>query len=290
MRNTESSFKRIWAAVALCRQDTAAALAAFSKLSGEIREQAKQYKDEEAYINSNLSGIKEKLREKIARYHGKMSDALRIERETLEQILYSAMSVPPLPSFRDTFRFYYDFGLVPNKLEAKALLDAAGGNALAIRALNSYFQKSGAGFRIEATSYEEFAEDLQRIAEMENALWTGTEHHAEAAQILKGAQISDFGISGYSNGETWDATALLIQTQAFEAAGKALRDAENRWKEEVEPRLVEDMSGSEKEKEEPPKFKLEENGQDLKTKALELARDAAQGGKMAAEVREKYGM
>ena len=167
------------------------------------------------------------------------------ERLALEKLLREKVQAVPDPVFRDLLRFYADFGLTPNRMEIGALLDASGGNALAVRALNGYLKKSGAGYKVASTPYEQFSADLDSVEKLSRLFWTGSEFSKEAGEIFDGTPMPSFDAEGreIQCGYKWTGTDRAIQNAAFSQTVTALEKAAEAWSAEVLPRIVEDPDG-----------------------------------------------
>lgn len=245
MKGAMTEFGRISNAVKVYRDAVSNALRTYAEKARNVERQAEAYKDEKAYIDANLTPLKEDARREIKAARKNFCQRMEEEKSALEKLLYEKISAVPDRAFSDLLRYFHDFDLAPNRMEVLALLNASGGNALAIRALNGYLQKSGAGFKIAATPYDDFAEDLNRITKLEQIFWTGTDYPAEAGEIYNGTPRATYDAEGreVQRGYLWDSTSRAMENAMFAEYAGALEKASEAWAAEVLPRIVEDADG-----------------------------------------------
>ena len=242
MRGSTTEFNRIFSGVKIYRDAVSSALRTYSEKARNVKCQAEEYKDEKAFIDKNLAPLKEDARREIKAARKNFCQRMEEEKSALEKLLYEKISAVPDRAFSDLLRYFHDFDIVPNRMEVSALLNASGGNALAIRALNGYLQKSGAGFKIAATPYDDFAEDLNRITKLEQIFWTGTDYPAEAGEIYNGTPRATYDAEGHEvqRGYMWDSTSRAMENAMFAEHTNALEKASEAWAAEVLPKIVED--------------------------------------------------
>lgn len=249
MRGAGTEFSRINNAVKIFKESVSNALRTYTEKAEAVKRQAEAYKDEKAYIDANLAPLKEDARRAIKSARKDFNKRLEDEKNALEKLLYEKVSVLPDRAFSDLLRFYRDFDIAPNRMEVAGLLEASGGNFLAIRAMNKYFEKAGVKYRIAATSYDDFAEDLNRIKKLEQVFWTGNDYPVAAAEIYNGTPRATYDEEGreVQRGYMWDGISRAMENAMFSEHTRALEKASEAWVSEVLPRITEDEDGKPKE-------------------------------------------
>lgn len=197
------------------------------------------------YKEDTASAEKEKARaaarEKVLSAKADLAKAIGAETAELRAEFLEHLSARPSAGFLDSLRLFREFQIQPSRTELESLLSANGGNALGLRALNSFLSSVGSKFRIEAPAAEDFEKDLKTLERIAQGafFYIPLACHTAGCEIFKGTDKPLYKSDGteYHNGTRWGAVDILSATQAFTSNMKDLEQAADRWSNSVMPSI-----------------------------------------------------
>lgn len=231
----------------LKREETAyrdavkSALQDYRGTMSKAEEQAKQYKDESAYVTSQKNAAKREARMAIQLAENAFCVALDVAKKSLQDDLHQHLTTRPSAAFLDALRLYYDFNITPSHAEIEALMTLNGGNSLGYRAINRTLEKTGAEWRIDAPDSAAYESDLAALEKLAH----GNIHFVpdgflhEMSEVYSGERrlfVRNDG-STYDMGYRWDTTSLLMASTGYKDDTGAIDAMSDRWSNTLLPSL-----------------------------------------------------
>lgn len=222
------------------QRETKDALDDFRIKSGAIRDESRQYKDEQGHYTEAIAPVKTVTRNRCKRAQSMFVEALKACADEMEQELSNHLLEVPSALFLSTLEVYKTFNLQPSLSEIKALQKMAGGSTLGLRAVNSVLESSGSKYRISFTDSAQLEKDIADLRKLtENCFYFPMDYGTEAGEVFKGQPKAEYftavpaGSSAY-----WDTIPMLNATQHTAAQAEIFETMENRWAGEVLPSVV----------------------------------------------------
>lgn len=223
------------------RQSVENALLDYRRTMSRATEEAKQYKDESAYINSKKATATHNARVAIQMAENAFTVALNVARKSLQDDLHQHLTTRPSAAFLDALRLYYDFNITPSHAEIEALMTLNGGNSLGYRAINRTLEKTGAEWRIDAPDSAAYESDLAALEKLAhgNIHFVPDGYLHEVSEVYSGEKrlfVRDDG-STYDMGYKWDTTSLLMASTGYKDDTGAIDAMSDRWSNTLLPSL-----------------------------------------------------
>lgn len=223
------------------RQSVENALLDYRRTMSRATEEAKQYKDESAYINSKKATATHNARVAIQMAENAFTVALNVARKSLQDDLHQHLTTRPSAAFLDALRLYYDFDIRPSHAEISALMEQNGGNTLGYRAINRTLEKTGAEWRIDAPDSAAYESDLAALGKLAhgNIHFVPDGYLHEMSEVYSGERrlfMRDDGTT-YDMGYKWDTTSLLMASSGYKEDVKAIDAMHDRWSNTLLPSL-----------------------------------------------------
>lgn len=223
------------------RQSVESALYDYRRTMSKVKEQAKQYKDEDAFINSQKDAAKREAQTAIQLAENAFCVALDVARKSLQDDLHQHLTTRPSAAFLDALRLYHDFNITPSHAEIEALMSLNGGNSLGYRALNQVLKKTNAEYTVDApdaAAYETDIADLERLS-YGNFKYEPDGYHHEMTEVFEGTpqlRLRDDGTT-YDAGYRWSGTSLLMASTGYKEGIGAIDAMSDRWSNTLLPGL-----------------------------------------------------
>lgn len=251
--STNKSFHNIKGAISAYRTSVTNTLNAFKVAVDAAEVESKQYKNESGYLAGKKVIYAETARSEIEGARERFVSTVTGEINSLRDELKEHLLMSPSPAFLANARAYRDFGIIPSKLEAEALIKQGGGATIAYEIINALLEKTN--LRVNAPDAATYEGDISTLEKLTNdVMWSDISNHHELSAIYGGTQRT-----GQIHGVVWDSTALMIARQTFESNVKTLDTVEERWNSTVVPSLR--------------TIELYEQAEDGKTAEQQLAND-----------------
>lgn len=238
VKDTFDSIKREEASF---RQSVESALSDYRRTMSRATEEAKQYKDESAYINGKKATAKREAKAAIQLAENAFTVAVNVAVKSLRDDLHQHLTTRPSAAFIDALRLYYDFDIRPSHAEISALMEQNGGNTLGYRAINRTLEKTGAEWRIDAPDSAAYESDLAALEKLAH----GNIHFVpdgflhEMSEVYSGERrlfVRNDG-STYDMGYRWDTTSLLMASTGYKDDTGAIDAMSDRWSNTLLPSL-----------------------------------------------------
>lgn len=212
------------------------ALLDYRQRKAQIISASKAYKNEEDHVAQHLPTAKEIARDALARAEYAYRSTLKAHTEGLKTELQAAISAPIPAAFTERLSFYRAAALTPTKTEAEALLQMAGRNPLAIRAVAKLLDDTEAPVKIESRAVEQYEKDLDTLSELANMplVHAPDEVYAELCDTMAGQPAPTRTRDGYKNiGDTWSKLGLLTNGKFVTSRIKDISAAADAWSADV---------------------------------------------------------
>lgn len=223
------------------RQSVESALSDYRRTMSRATEEAKQYKDESAYINGKKATAAHNARVAIQMAENAFTVALNVARKSLQDDLHQHLTTRPSAAFLDALRLYYDFDIRPSHAEISALMEQNGGNTLGYRAINRTLEKTGAEWRIDAPDSAAYESDLAALEKLAhgNIRFVPDGYLHEMSEVYGGEKRLFMRADGttYDQGYKWDTTSLLMASTGYKEDIGAIDSMSNRWSNTLLPSL-----------------------------------------------------
>ena len=221
------------------KRETIKALKQYQQSEQTAKEESKQYKDEKAIYAARTSSAKAKARTAIQLAQNIYDGEIKAEIAALKQTAQDHLTAQPKPEFLNLLTVYNTFGLQPSRVELEALAQRAGGNSLALRALNKTLENTGSRYRIQTPDAAEYEADISELERLtDHTMWAPKSLHSAAVAVWGGTpRLTGQHGSLSAQGFKWDSTSILAADAAFDGGLKALDPMAERWSGTVVPRI-----------------------------------------------------
>ena len=221
---------------------TGTALLEYRQRKNQIHDAAKAYKDEQAHVDKYLPEAKSIARDALTRAEHTLKSAIKSNLEGLKRELQTSINQPIPQGFTERISLYRAAALAPSRTEAEALLQMAGKNPLAIRAVAKLLDDMKAPVRVDSRSIDQYEADLDTLAALaeQPLLHCPNETYSELSEVMKGEPMPTRTANGYVNiGNTWDSTALLVACQIIPSQIRSIEKNADAWSADVTYQLRE---------------------------------------------------
>ena len=240
---TQSTIKAIQDAITDYQHNVKKILHEYRQRMEKAEAEAVAYKDEQGFIQDKKSKAAAAARLDIQSAEYALVTEMKHHVDALRTDLHKHLTTAPSEKFTTALRTYSDFDLKPSTEEVRALLELAGGNSLAIRALNSVLQKHDMK-PVKAPGATDFEKDLAALDRLceGHFMWADEDHLHEITAVFEGRPQPERMANGsyFVGGRTWDSTAIIISTGDFNERISALDAMQARWSENILPTYYDD--------------------------------------------------
>lgn len=245
----QSSIQDIRRAAATFQTDTAAALRKYRQKLQKARAAAKQYKDEQGYIDREKGAAAREARFSITSARNAFQVSVKYAIQGLRDEMGDHIGkTEPAPGYYDRLRVYKDFDLQPDETEARRLVELTKGSYLGCRALNSVLARTKSPFRVQIPSTADYEADLSTLEKLQrpSVLPNVPEDlHRELSEVFKGEPrytIQNDNGDPIDTGYKFDSVSTIIETSSFSGIIDSLDRMESRWTGSVLPSLARNLA------------------------------------------------
>lgn len=223
------------------RQSVENALLDYRRTMSKATEQAKQYKDEAAFIDGKKATAKREAQTAIQLAENAFTVAVNVAVKSLKDDLAQHLTTRPSPAFLDAVKLYHDFGIRPSHAEVEALMTLNGGTTLGYRVINQVLKDTHSEYTIDApdsAAYESDLAALEKLAEG-HIMYAPSEYYHEAVEVFGGEPhpLRRADGSRVDVGYKWDHISILTASGSYEGKIRDLDDMSARWSSTVLPSL-----------------------------------------------------
>lgn len=234
-----ASFEKIKKAADEYRACVTRTLDNYAAKISAAQDESKAYKDEQSIFAGKKAAAVTYARNAIALAENAFTGTVKGEIEQLRDELHRHLVTAPSEKFLAALGVYATYNLAPGKEEVSALVEQAGGNSLALRALDAVLQKTGAKWRVDVPGAADFEADIAKLERLGEGhlMYRPDGHHVEACAVFEGTprllrtDAGEYRDAGY----TWGSVNIITASADFNHRISELEGMSQRWTESVLP-------------------------------------------------------
>lgn len=222
------------------QHETKDALNDFRIKSGAIRDESRQYKDEQGHYTEAIAPVKMVTRNRCKRAQSEFIEALKACADEMEQELSNHLLEVPSTMFLSALEIYKAFNLQPSLSEIKALQKMAGGSTLGLRSINAVLESTSSKYRVSFTDSAQLEKDISDLRKLtENCFYFPLDCGTEAGELFQGqAKAEYFTVVPAGASQYWNLVQMITAAQHTAAQAEIFEAMEKRWAGEVLPSIV----------------------------------------------------